>query len=206
MMAAVRNVIFDLGGVLLDWNPGAILERCYSDVASRDAVRDALFRHEDWLAFNRGDVTEPGLLARVQQRTERSLPELRQVLDAVRDSLVVKPETVTVLRALRKRRVPLYCLSDMPVSVFAHVRQRYDFWDAFMGIVISGEVRMMKPGPEVFEYLLARYELAAEETVFVDDHAPNIAGAKAVGLQTIHFRNAADCARELEACLTFDCD
>jgi putative hydrolase of the HAD superfamily len=206
MMAAVRNVIFDLGGVLLDWNPGAILERCYRDVASREAVHDALFRHEDWRAFNRGDLTEPGLLARVQQRTERSLPELSQVLDTVRDSLVVKPETVSVLRALQKRRVPLYCLSDMPVSLFVHVRQRYDFWDAFAGIVISGEVRMMKPEPQVFEYLLARYQLAAQETVFVDDHAANIAGAKAVGLHTIHFRNAADCARELDACLTFDCN
>ena len=58
-METVRNVIFDLGGVLLDWNPGKILERCYADTASRNAVRDALFRHEDWLTFNRGDLTEP---------------------------------------------------------------------------------------------------------------------------------------------------
>jgi putative hydrolase of the HAD superfamily len=184
----------------------ACRERCYSDIASRDAVRDALIRHEDWLALNRGDVTEPSLLTRVQQRTERSLPELRQVLDAVRDLLVVKPETVAVRWSLRKRRAPLYCLSDMPVSVFAHVRQRYDFWDAFMGIVISGEVRMMKPGRPVFEYLLARYNLGAEETVFVDDHPPNIEGAKAVGLPTVPFRNAEECAHELDACLTFDCN
>jgi len=93
-MAEVRNVIFDLGGVLLDWNPGGILERCYADTESRNALRDALFRHEDWLAFNRGDLTEPDLFARVQQRTGRSLPELTRVLDTVRESLVEKPETV----------------------------------------------------------------------------------------------------------------
>ncbi len=127
MIPKVQNVIFDLGGVLLDWNPSKILERCYADTASRDSVRDALFRHEDWIAFNRGDFTEPDLLARLQQRTGRSLPELTQLLDTVRESLVVKPETVAVLHSLSERRVPLYCLSDMPVSVFAHVRQRYDF-------------------------------------------------------------------------------
>jgi putative hydrolase of the HAD superfamily len=113
----------------------------------------------------------------------------------------VKPETVAVLRSLSERRVPLYCLSDMPVSVFAHVRQRYDFWDAFVGIVISGEAKMMKPGRAVFEYLLKQYGLAAEATVFVDDHPPNIEGAKAVGLQAILFKNAEQCARDLENCL-----
>ena len=203
-MATVQNVIFDLGGVLLDWNPGKILERCYADTASRNAVRDALFRHEDWLAFNRGDLAEPDLLARVQLRTGRNLPELTLLLDTVRESLVVKPETVAVLRSLSKRGVPLYCLSDMPVSVFAYVRQRYDFWDTFLGIVISGEVGMMKPGRAVFEYLLTRYGLAAEVTAFVDDHPPNIEGAKAAGLKAILFRNAEQCARDLETWLTCD--
>ena len=202
-METVRNVIFDLGGVLLDWNPGGILERCYADSASRDVMRDALFRHEDWLAFNRSEFTEPELLARVQQRTARSLRELTLLLDTVRESLVVKPETVALLRSLSERRVPLYCLSDMPVSVFAHVRQRYDFLDAFLGIVISGDVGMMKPERAIFEYLLTHYGLAAETTVFVDDHPPNIEGAKAAGLQTIHFRNAEQCARDLETRLNF---
>ena len=203
-MATVQNVIFHLGGVLLDWNPGKILERCYADTASRNAVRDAFFRHEDWLAFNRGDLAEPDLLARVQLRTGRNLPELTLLLDTVRESLVVKPETVAVLRSLSKRGVPLYCLSDMPVSVFAYVRQRYDFWDTFLGIVISGEVGMMKPGRAVFEYLLTRYGLAAEVTVFVDDHPPNIEGAKAAGLKAILLRNAEQCARDLETWLTCD--
>ena len=60
--------------------------------------------------------------------------------------------------------------ADMPVSVFTHVRQRYDFWDVFSGSVISSEARMIKPGPAVFEHLLSRYALTADETVFVDDH------------------------------------
>jgi HAD superfamily hydrolase (TIGR01509 family) len=76
------------------------------------------------------------------------------------------------------------------------------FWDTFLGMVISGEVRMMKPGRAVFEYLLTRYGLLAEATVFVDDHPPNIEGAKAVDLQAILFKNAEQCAHDLENCLS----
>jgi putative hydrolase of the HAD superfamily len=197
----IRNVIFDLGGVLLEWQPAKILAKCCSDIEYQETVRDALFRHDDWLAFNRGDISESDLIAGVQGRTGFSSSEVGRILDTVRDSLVEIPETVAVLQELRKRGVPLYCLSDMPVSVFTHVRQRYNFWDAFRGIVISGEVRMMKPSHLIFEHLLGQYNLIAGETAFVDDHPPNIAGARTVGIEAILFRDADQCRRDLAACL-----
>ncbi len=72
-----------------------------------------------------------------------------------------KPETVKLIRALQGQGTPLYCLSNMPASVYTHLRQRHNFWDAFSGIVISGEVQMMKPEPEVFMHLLATFNLRA---------------------------------------------
>jgi putative hydrolase of the HAD superfamily len=187
-MAAVCNVIFDLGGVLID-------------SALRSLLLEEIFRHPDWRAFNRGTFGEPELIERVARRTGRPLDELELVLDTVRESLVAKPASVALLNSLARRSVPLYCLSDMPVSVYGYVRFRLQFWDAFQGIVISGDVKMMKPEPEVFEHLLSRYQLAAAETVLVDDHPPNIDGARAVGLHGILFRDADQCARELEALL-----
>jgi putative hydrolase of the HAD superfamily len=160
-------------------------------------MRDALFGHEDWGAFNRGELSEAELIQEVARRTGWSPDELTRVLDIVRESLVEKLDTVALLRALHRRAMPLYCLSDMPTSVFNHVRQRYDFWDLFQGIVVSGEVQMMKPGRAIFERLLLRYRISAEETVFVDDHQPNIEGARALGLDTILFSDAAQCRREL---------
>jgi putative hydrolase of the HAD superfamily len=197
-MSTVRNVIFDLGGVLLDWNPGRVLASCYADPALCEQMRAGLFGHADWIAFDRGELTEPELLTRVQQRTGRDLAELARVIDTIRDSLVAKPDTVAVLRSLSARQVPLYCLSNMPMSVFTHVRERYDFWDAFSGIVVSGDVRMAKPERAVFEHILEQYRLVAEETVFVDDLATNIAAAEAVGLRTVLFRDAQQCSRDLE--------
>jgi HAD superfamily hydrolase (TIGR01509 family) len=199
--SSVRNIIFDLGGVLLDWNPDKILQEFYSDPALRILLMDELFQHPDWRAFNRGALREIELAASVRGRTGRPAAEISALLHAIRESLVTKPDTVTLLRSLHRRRIPLYCLSDMPVSVYAHVRLRHEFWDAFSGIVISGEVKMMKPEREVFEHLLTRFRLEPRQTVFVDDLPLNIEGARAVGLHAIQFRDAAQCARDLDALL-----
>jgi putative hydrolase of the HAD superfamily len=196
---SVRNVIFDLGGVLLDWNPDKILQGFYSDPALRTLLKDELFLHPDWRAHNRGTLRESALIESVHRRTARPAAEVSALLRAIRESLVTKPETVALLRSLHRRGIPLYCLSDMPVTVYAHVRLRHEFWDAFSGIVISGEVKMMKPEREVFEHLLTRFKLDRRQTVFVDDLPLNIEGARAVGLHAIQFRDAAQCAQDLDA-------
>jgi putative hydrolase of the HAD superfamily len=100
--------------------------------------------------------------------------------------------------SLARRRVPLYCLSNMPASTFAYLRHRHRFWPVFSGIVISGEIKLMKPEREIFDYLLVQYGLSAAHTVFVDDHLPNIEAAQALGLHTVLFRDARQCEIELE--------
>jgi putative hydrolase of the HAD superfamily len=193
----VKNVIFDLGGVLLEWSPETILQRCYADAETQGIVRGALFRHEDWHAFNVGELAEAELIARTAERCGHTADDLMRVLDVIRDSLVQEADTVEVLKALHRGGVPLYCLSDMPASVFCHVRNRYGFWHVFRGIVVSGEVGMKKPGRPIFEHLLTRYDLNAAETVFIDDLPLNIEGARAVGLDAFLFSDAQQCRREL---------
>jgi HAD superfamily hydrolase (TIGR01509 family) len=195
----IRNVIFDLGGVLLDWNPEKILSGFYADATLRASLKQALFLHPEWRALNRGEFTEVEFLARAGKRTGRPAAELSALLDSMRESLITKPDTVALLQALHRRGVPLYCLSDMPVSVYAYLRVRHDFWSAFSGIVISGEVKMAKPEPEIFEYLLSRFKLRPEHTVFIDDLALNVEGAMGAGLHAIQFIDAVQCARDLDA-------
>jgi HAD superfamily hydrolase (TIGR01509 family) len=197
----VRNVIFDIGGVILEWNPEAIL-KSYSDSAElRATLREALFEHPDWLQLDRGTLTENEALARLETRTRLPSAELCGLLDAVRASLKPKMDTLALLERLGRRQVPLYCLSNMSAATFAYLRERHAFWDWFRGIVISGEVKLMKPEPEIFEYLLSRYGVSASETIFIDDHPPNIRGAKAIGLSTILFKDARQCETELDRLL-----
>jgi putative hydrolase of the HAD superfamily len=201
MASAVRNVIFDLGGVVFDWNPDHIVARVQPVTELQAALKEALFGHADWRMFDRGTLSESELIERLQLRLGATRREVDAILDAVRSSLVEKPETVKLLRALQAQGTPLYCLSNMPASIYTHLRQRHSFWDAFSGIVISGEVQLMKPEPEVFMHLLAAFNLRPEESVFIDDLLPNIESAKQVGLNTIWFKDAAQCRRELDQIL-----
>lgn len=201
MTAAVRNVIFDLGGVVFDWNPDHIVARVQPEPELQTALKEALFGHADWRMFDRGTLTEPELIQRLQRRLGPTQPEVQVILEAVRNSLVEKPETLELLRSLQGQGTPLYCLSNMPASIYAHLRQRHSFWDVFNGIVISGEVQMMKPEPEVFLHLLATFGLRPEESVFIDDLPANIESARQVGLHAICFKDAAQCRRELQQIL-----
>jgi HAD superfamily hydrolase (TIGR01509 family) len=86
----------------------------------------------------------------------------------------------------------------MSAPIFALLQSRYAHWDRFRGIVVSGEVGLVKPDPEIFHHLAQRYGLVPAETVFIDDHLPNIESARRLGFQTIHFADAAQCRRELD--------
>ncbi len=197
-----KNVIFDLGGVVIEWGPEQIIESYYADPALRTLMHTEMFRHPDWLDLDRGTLSEPELIARLVQRTGRTAAELERLMDAVRASLHAKQDTVALLDKLFARGVPLYCLSNMSSDTFAHLRERHSFWGVFRGIVISGDVRLMKPEPQIFELLLQRYGLPAADTVFVDDNEPNVAAARALGLQAVWFKNARQCELELEQLLS----
>lgn len=197
----MKNVIFDLGGVVIEWNPDRILADYYAEPALRALMKTELFQHPDWLQLDRGTLPETELLVRAVARTGRPAAEIEGLFEAVRGSLHAKTDTVLLLRKLAARGVPLYCLSNMSADIFQYLRARHSFWDVFRGIVISGEIRMMKPEPEIFHFLLQRYGLTAAQTVFIDDNAPNVEAARAVGIHPVWFKDARQCEDELEELL-----
>jgi putative hydrolase of the HAD superfamily len=192
------NIIFDLGGVVLEWNPASILEGYYADPHLRATMQAPLVQHPDWLQLDRGTLTEIEALANLERRTGRPKAELADLFGTIRESLEPKADTVALIERLAERQIPLYCLSNMSAGTFRYLREKHAFWTAFRGIIISGEIKMMKPEPEIFEYLLRRFELSAAETMFIDDLLPNIQAAQALGLRTILFQDASRCAAELE--------
>jgi 2-haloacid dehalogenase len=105
--------------------------------------------------------------------------------------------TVAILAALRERQVPLYALSNWSAETFARVRTRFEFLAWFAGMVISGEVGLLKPDPEIFNLLCERFRLTPQRTVFVDDVAANVAGAEAAGFVGIHFTSSQDLRLQL---------
>ena len=195
----MKNVIFDVGGVLLDWNPGRVLQSFYADANERERMKQLIFHHADWLELDRGTMAEDVLLQRIGERAGRAVPELEGLFEVVRDSLHPKQDTVALLGSLSARGVPLYCLSNMPSKIYATLSQRFDFWQHFDGIVISGDIRMVKPEPAIFHHLLERYGLRAGDTVFVDDLPANVEAAQRLGLHGVVFENAAQCELALQS-------
>ena len=123
---------------------------------------------------------------------------MHALMQYVKDSLTPLPDSIALLDELAERGVPLYGLSNMSAPMFALLKSRHRHWDRFRGIVVSGEIGMVKPDPEIFHHLAQRYDLIPAETVFIDDHLPNIESARRLGFRTIHFADADQCRVELE--------
>jgi putative hydrolase of the HAD superfamily len=196
-----KNVIFDFGGVLIQWKPQEIAARFYSDESLRDILLRRVFKHPDWIEMDRGTLSDEIAAQRFAARMNRPIEEMTRLLQHVRDSLTPIAESFALVQQLERRGLALYGLSNMAASTFAHLRTRYDVWRAFRGIVISGEVRMVKPEARIFEYISRLYDLVPHETIFIDDLRHNIEAAKQFGFQTILFSDSQQCVDELEAIL-----
>ena len=107
------NLVFDLGGVVVRWDPDAIVAGVFTDASGKGKGADGVFGHADWLELDRGTLGRDEAIARAAQRTGIAADEIRRLVLAVPPSLVVFPETVELLYRLKRKGYPLYCLSNM---------------------------------------------------------------------------------------------
>ena len=204
MSRPVRNVIFDFGGVLVNWQPEAIIAGFYAEQALRDALRTHAFQHGDWLELDRGTLDEATLVRRFAARMRRPDAEMAALFDHVRESLTPIEPTVELLGELKERGFGLYGLSNMSEPIFAHLKSLHGFFAHFDGIVVSAAVKSVKPEPGIYEHLRERFALDFAESVFIDDLPRNVESARRLGLPAIRFESTAQVRRELEPLLASD--
>lgn len=197
--AVALNIVFDLGGVVVTWQPQAIVANAFADPAVRDTVHTHILGHADWHELDRGTLARQDAIVRAAQRTGLSEAEVGEFLRQVPPALVAIPETVDLLYRLKARGHRLFCLSNMHVASIEHLEKAYAFWEVFTGAVISCRVRLCKPEPGIYAHLLETYGLEAANTVFIDDMQANLAAAAQFGMHTIRFESAAQCERRLQA-------
>ena len=193
------NLIFDLGGVVVRWDPAAIIASVFDDEALRAKVREGVFAHADWVELDRGTLDREDAIRRAAQRTGMAPADIRRLLLAVPPSLTSIPETVELLYRLKARGYPLYCLSNMHSASIEHLEREHEFFEVFTGKVISCRLNFCKPEPQIYQHALTTYSLRASQTVFIDDVDVNVDAAAKTGMRTIQFRDAAQCERELRA-------
>ncbi|MDR6536171.1 HAD-IA family hydrolase [Variovorax soli] len=191
----MKNVVFDLGAVLLSWEPvslvHAVLAPHTPTAQAAHALAREMFHHEDWLGFDRGTHSLEDAIGRMALRLSLPVERLNSMLAPMGERLEPIAVTLELLDALCERRdagepLRLYYLSNMPAPYARVLEQRHAFLRWFDGGIFSGDVRMLKPQPEIYQLLATRHGLEASETVFIDDSAANVAAARALGWQAIH--------------------
>ena len=195
------NIVFDLGGVVFDWQPEAIISHFFDDEGERNLVRKEIFQHRDWIELDRGTLPLPEAADRGAARTGLRREDIEPMLEAVPQFLIPKPLTFELIRGLADTKHRLFVLSNMHLASAAHLENEYDIWRVFEGIVFSCRVGMVKPERRIYEYLLNHHDLEPTDTVFIDDVTENLTAAEALGIRTLQFLDPPQCERELHAAL-----
>lgn len=200
----IKNIVFDLGGVLLEWNVDKIVSACSDSPELRQKLKATIFQHPDWHALDAGTLKEEDALSAFSKRTGFPLREIQRVVSIARHSLVPMPESMKLMDDLQEQGYELYCLSNMHEKSWELISKRFDFWDKFKGIVVSYPLKMAKPDPQIFAYLLSTYHLFPDQTIFIDDYQHNVDAAERLGIHGILFTSAEPCRKNIEEITMID--
>ena len=181
------TVVFDLGGVLVDWDPRHLYRGLFDDAAAMERFLGEVCTPEWNLAQDAGrSWAEATALLRARHPGQAALIDAyhHRWPEMIAGDI---PGTVAILRALHAAGTPLYALTNWSAETFPVAQARFDFLGLFRGIVVSGTERVVKPDPAIYRLLLDRFGLDPARCVFVDDNPANAAAATALGLHGIAF-------------------
>ncbi|HEV7604654.1 MAG TPA: HAD family phosphatase [Candidatus Limnocylindrales bacterium] len=188
--APITAVVFDLGGVLIDWDPRYLYRQLFDD----EAAMEWFLSEVTTPAWNlRQDEGRPWTAAVESLAAEH--PDQRDLILAYRDRWVETlgepiAGTTSVLDEVRRAGLAIYALSNWSAETFPLARPRFPFLAWFDGIVLSGEVGIVKPDRRIFEILLERFELRPAATLFIDDSSANVEAAASLGIHALRFEDA----------------
>jgi len=194
----INTIVFDFGGVLIDWNPKYVYQSMFNDDAKMDWFLSNVCTNDWNLEQDRGRSFAEGTAI-----LRKDFPEYSDYIDTFHSKWeqMVKGEileTVMILKEL-KRTYKIYGLTNWSAETFPIALNRFDFLQLFDGIVVSGEEKMIKPDKQFFQLLLNRYKLKAAECIFIDDNRKNIEAAYELGFNVIHFSSPENLRAELKA-------
>jgi 2-haloacid dehalogenase len=206
MSKSIDTVIFDLGGVLIDWNPRYVYRK--------------IFRTEEEVEWFLENVTTPEwnenqdagyplhkateeLVAKHPEWEPQIKAYYSRWLEMLGDSI---HETVEILQGLKKTgKYKLYALTNWSAETFPHALERFEFFKLFDGVLVSGEEKMRKPFPEFYQRLLNKFNIEQSRALFIDDSLRNVDAAERVGIKSIAFQSPAKLKTDLRALgITFE--
>ena len=195
----VRNIIFDFGGVLIDWNPRHLYDRYFhGDVEQSQWFIDNICTMEWNVQMDAGKPFAEGTAELVAQH-----PEWRDAIVAYRERWGEMiggpiPDMLELIKKLKAAGYHVFGLSNWNWDTLSTIKDDYPFFDELEGMVISGLEYVIKPQPEIYQLLLDRYQLRADECLFIDDNLTNIRGGEAVGIKGLQFSGISKLEQDLQ--------
>lgn len=199
------TVVFDLGGVVFNWQPTVLLRQVLPGRARDEAeaahwVREIFQTFDpdgDWAQFDLGNVEPEGLAQRIARRTGLAVEEVMAVIDGLAPHMRVKDDTVALIHDLKARGHRLVYLSNMPHGLARWIEDDHPFADWFEDGIFSARVSLMKPDPAIFHAVTKQLAVNDPSPVFIDDAQRNIDAAHSVGWRGVRFEAAAQVRAQL---------
>ena len=197
-MTQIKNIVFDFGGVLVDWNPRYLYDKYFGDAEQSQWFLDNICLYSWNLQMDGGKPFAEGVK---ELQTEH--PEWAEAIAIYHTRWVEMmggevADTADVLRSAKAAGYKIYGLTNWSAETFPMIRDTYPVFQEFDGIVVSGEEHLLKPDAAIYRCLLERYALRAEESLFIDDNRDNVAAARAIGMEAVRFENAEQLVQVLE--------
>ena len=195
----IKAIIFDLGGVLIDWNPSYLFDQLFEDEEQKKHFFEQICT-PNWNEMQ--DAGRP--LKDATESLVAKHPEWKEYIEAYYgrwEEMLGGPihETVEIFRQLKEQqKYELYALTNWSAELFPIALERYEFLHWFDGRVVSGEEKMRKPFSDFYQLIMKRFKLVPAETLFIDDNKRNVIAAQELGMHTIHFLSPTQLAEELQ--------
>jgi 2-haloacid dehalogenase len=179
--------VFDVGNVLIEWNPRNLYRRIFADPERMEWFLSNVCT-SDWnLDLDRGRVIAEAVAERIALFPDHAA-EIRAFderwMEMVPGAI---PGSLTLLERLRARGAPLYAITNFSREKFDVASRRFEFLNRFDGVIVSGDEKLVKPDPAIFRLFLSRYGFRGADCLFIDDSAANVEAARAIGMAAHHF-------------------
>ncbi|MGG7176871.1 HAD family hydrolase [Clostridium paraputrificum] len=197
----IKNIIFDLGRVVLDFEPKKYLMDKIKDEVKVNKLMKVIFAGEEWIRLDEGTITEDEAIERICAGNIELEKEIRMVFDNWYPMLTPIESTIEVINELKIKGYKLYFLSNFHEKAFKYVNEEYPVFKLFDGGIASYKEKLMKPNPEVYKLILEKYNLKAEECVFIDDVRENVEIAEKFGIKGINLTDQRTLKSDLELIL-----
>lgn len=185
----IKNIIFDMGNVLLDYNPDAAMQMLGINEKAKPVIMKELFGGNEWVQLDLGNISVDEAFENIKQRIpEEYHTDLRKCIDGWDVCMVPVEGAKDFCEFVKSNGFGVYILSNAHKSFYSYFPRYFDL-DFFDGVVVSADVHTVKPDIKIYKHLLEKYSLKAEECLFIDDRADNVDGALKAGMKAVQFKN-----------------